>query len=141
MIYLTIGLVVCLFLLVLFILMHSESKNEVFRLTKTNNLLTEEITYYKAGNAQLSFKINELSTLSQDQKTEIDSLIAHKEIFNFSVDSKVKWLDSNGETEYGIVCDDFFSDNKHFVVVRGINKKGKVTGRYFTVSAHKISID
>ncbi len=101
--------------------MHSESKNEVFRLTKTNNLLTEEITYYKAGNAQLSFKI--------------------KEIFNFSVDSKVKWLDSSGETEYGIVCDDFFSDNKHFVVVRGINKKGKVTGRYFTVSAHKISID
>ena len=77
MIYLTIGLVVCLFLLVLFILMHSESKNEVFRLTKTNNLLTEEITYYKAGNAQLSYKINEFTNF-ENIKTKFNKTFYEK---------------------------------------------------------------
>jgi len=141
MIYLIIGLVICAFLLILLVLLYGEAKNENFRLEKTNNSLIEEVTSYKARNSQLSFKINELSTITEEQKAELDTLLADKEIFKFKVESKVKWLDSHGETEYGIVCDDFFSEGKHFVVVRGINKKGKVTGRYFTVSAQKISID
>ena len=47
-----------------------------------------------------------------------------------------KWSEF-AEEEFGIVCDDFFSDNKYFVVVRGV-KNGKVSGRYFTISAEKI---
>jgi len=141
MIYLIISLVICVFLLILFILLYGEAKNENFRLEKTNNSLNEDVVSYKARNSQLSYMINELSSLTQEQKTELDILLADKEVFKFKVESKVKWLDSHGETEYGIVCDDFFSEGKHFVVVRGINKKGKVTGRYFTISAQKISTD
>lgn len=141
MIYLTIFCVILLFLLFWFIFLYGEFKADNFRLNKTNNKLIEEITSYKATNAKLSYKINELTNLTDEQRKELDELLSQKEIFNFTVDSKVKWFDSNGETEYGIVCDDFFSDNKHFVVVRGINKKGKVTGRYFTISAHKITAE
>ena len=50
-----------------------------------------------------------------------------------------KWFDKLGNEEFGVVYDDFKTPEKHLVVVRGMNK-GKLTGRYFTVSLERISI-
>jgi hypothetical protein len=106
-------------------------------LMRLNNSLDDEITGYKSAQSNLLAKISELTSLSEDNKEEILRLLSEVEVHKFVVDSKVKWLDKSGEEEFGIVCDDFFSDNKHFVVVRGV-KNGKVSGRYFTISAEKI---
>ena len=106
-------------------------------LMRLNNSLDDEITGYKSVQSNMLAKISELTSLSEDNKEEIKKLLSEVEVHKFVVDSKVKWLDKSGEEEFGIVCDDFFSDNKHFVVVRGV-KNGKVSGRYFTISAEKI---
>jgi hypothetical protein len=106
-------------------------------LMRLNNSLDDEITGYKSAQSNMLAKISELTSLSEDNKEEIMRLLSEVEVHKFVVDSKVKWLDRSGEEEFGIVCDDFFSDNKHFVVVRGV-KNGKVSGRYFTISAEKI---
>lgn len=106
-------------------------------LMRLNKSLDEEITGYKSVQSNMLAKISELTSLSEDHKEEILRLLSEVEVHKFEVDSKVKWLDRTGEEEFGIVCDDFFSDNKHFVVVRGV-KNGKVSGRYFTISAEKI---
>ncbi len=106
-------------------------------LMRLNNSLDDEITGYKSAQSSLLAKISELTNLSEENKEEILRLLSEVEVNKFEVDSKVKWLDRSGEEEFGIVCDDFFSDNKHFVVVRGV-KNGKVSGRYFTISAEKI---
>ena len=57
----------------------------------------------------------------------------------FLVGAKIKWIDGKGEEEFGIVCDDFDSDNKKFVVVRAM-KNGKLMGRYFTIKAERLSL-
>jgi hypothetical protein len=106
-------------------------------LMRLNKSLDDEITGYKSAQSNMLAKISELTSLSEDNKEEILRLLSEVEVHKFEVDSKVKWLDRSGEEEFGIVCDDFFSDNKHFVVVRGV-KNGKVSGRYFTISAEKI---
>jgi hypothetical protein len=106
-------------------------------LMRLNNSLDDEITGYKSAQSSLLAKVSELTSLSEENKEEILRLLSEVEVHKFEVDSKVKWLDRSGEEEFGIVCDDFFSDNKHFVVVRGV-KNGKVSGRYFTISAEKI---
>ena len=106
-------------------------------LMRLNNSLDNEITGYKSAQSNMLAKISELTSLSEDNKEEILRLLSEVEVHKCDVDSKVKWLDRSGEEEFGIVCDDFFSDNKHFVVVRGV-KNGKVSGRYFTISAEKI---
>ena len=106
-------------------------------LMRLNKSLDDDITGYKSAQSNMLAKISELTSLSEDNKEEIKRLLSEVEIHSFEVDSKVKWLDRSGEEEFGIVCDDFFSDNKHFVVVRGV-KNGKVSGRYFTISAEKI---
>jgi len=106
-------------------------------LMRLNNSLDDEITGYKSAQSNMLAKISELTNLSEDNKEEILRLLSEVEVHKFEVDSKVKWLDRSGEEEFGVVCDDFFSDNKHFVVVRGV-KNGKVSGRYFTISAEKI---
>jgi hypothetical protein len=106
-------------------------------LMRLNNSIDDEITGYKSAQSSLLAKISELTSLSEENKEEILRLLSEVEVNKFEVDSKVKWLDRSGEEEFGIVCDDFFSDNKHFVVVRGV-KNGKVSGRYFTISAEKI---
>lgn len=108
-----------------------------FSLMRLNKTVDDELTGYKSVQSNMLAKISELTSLSEDQKSEITRLLSEVEVHKFEVDSKVKWLDRSGEEEFGIVCDDFFSDNKHFVVVRGV-KNGKVSGRYFTISAEKI---
>jgi len=112
-------------------------RNNNISLMRLNKSLNDELSGYKSAQSNMLAKISELTSLSKDNKVEILRLLSEVEVHKFEVDSKVKWLDRSGEEEFGIVCDDFFSENKHFVVVRGV-KNGKVSGRYFTISAEKI---
>jgi hypothetical protein len=129
------GVVVVVAMVFVWLYMSAMENNQ--SLMRLNNSLDDEITGYKSAQSNLLAKISELTSLSEDNKEEIMRLLSEVEVHKFEVDSKVKWLDRSGEEEFGIVCDDFFSDNKHFVVVRGV-KNGKVSGRYFTISAEKI---
>jgi hypothetical protein len=129
------GIAVVIAMIFVWLYMSSVENNK--SLMRLNKSLDEEITGYKAVQSNLLAKVSELTSLSEDHKEEILRLLSEVEVHKFEVDSKVKWLDRSGEEEFGIVCDDFFSSNKHFVVVRGV-KNGKVSGRYFTISAEKI---
>jgi hypothetical protein len=129
------GVAVILTMVFVWLYMSAIDNNKT--LMRLNKSLDEEITGYKSAQSNMLAKISELTSLSEDNKEEILRLLSEVEVHKFKVDSKVKWLDRSGEEEFGIVCDDFFSDNKHFVVVRGV-KNGKVSGRYFTISAEKI---
>jgi len=122
---------------IVFVWLNMSAMDNNKSLMRLNNSLDDEITGYKSAQSNMLAKISELTNLSEDNKEEILRLLSEVEVHKFEVDSKVKWLDRSGEEEFGVVCDDFFSDNKHFVVVRGV-KNGKVSGRYFTISAEKI---
>ncbi len=124
-------------LAMVFVWLYMSAIDDNKTLMRLNNSLDDEITGYKSAQSNMLAKISELTSLSEENKEEILRLLSEVEVHKFEVDSKVKWLDRSGEEEFGIVCDDFFSDNKHFVVVRGV-KNGKVSGRYFTISAEKI---
>ena len=129
---------VCLLAVVFYLLIvNKDLKDSNFTLMKLNNVLNDEINGYKSSQSNLYFKLKELESLSEESKKQIEELMNQKEIHYFPVDSKVKWLDKTGEEELGMVCDDFFSDGKHFVVVRAI-KKDKVTNRYHSIAAEKI---
>lgn len=130
-------LVVPVVISMVFIWLYMSSLDNNKSLMRLNKSLDDEITSYKSAQSNMLVKISKLTSVSEDNKEEIKRLLSEIEVHNFKVGSKVKWLDKSGEEEFGIVCDDFFSDNKHFVVVRGV-KNGKVSGRYFTISAEKI---
>jgi hypothetical protein len=130
-------LVVPVVISMVFIWLYMSSLDNNKSLMRLNKSLDDEITSYKSAQSNMLVKISKLTSVSEDNKEEIKRLLSEIEVHNFKVGSKVKWLDRSGEEEFGIVCDDFFSDKKHFVVVRGV-KNGKVSGRYFTISAEKI---
>ena len=130
-------LVVPVVISMVFIWLYMSAMDNNKSLMRLNKSLDDEITSYKSAQSNMLVKISKLTSVSEDNKEEIKRLLSEIEVHNFKVGSKVKWLDRSGEEEFGIVCDDFFSDNKHFVVVRGV-KNGKVSGRYFTISAEKI---
>ena len=129
---------VCLLLLVFYLLtINRDLKDSNFTLMKLNNVLNDDLNGYKSSQSNLFYKIKELESLSVESKKQIEDLMSQKEVHYFPVDSKVKWLDKTGQEEFGMVCDDFFSDGKHFVVIRAI-KKDKVTNRYHSIAAERI---
>ena len=114
-------------------------KDDNFVLMKLNNVLNDDLNGYKSKQSIMFSKIKELESLSEESKAQIEELMSQKEIFKFVVENKVKWLDKTGQEEFGIVCDDFFSDGKHFVVIRAI-KKDKITNRYHTIAAERVVV-
>jgi hypothetical protein len=108
-------------------------------LMKLNDSLDEQLTSYKVNQSSLIEKMREMEILSQEQVEELSRISILVEERKFTVGAKVKWIDGKGEEEFGLVCDDFVSDNKDFVVVRGM-KNGKLMGRYFTIKAEKLSL-
>jgi hypothetical protein len=108
-------------------------------LIKLNNSLDDQLTSYKVSQSLLIEKMCEMELLSQEQVEELSRVSLLLEERKFIVGAKVKWIDGKGEDEFGLVCDDFVSDNKDFVVVRGI-KNDKLMGRYFTIKAERLSL-
>ena len=108
-------------------------------LIKLNNSLDDKLTSYKVSQSSLIEKMREMELLSQEQVEELSRVSLLLEERKFIVGAKVKWIDGKGEEEFGLVCDDFVSDNKDFVVVRGI-KNDKLMGRYFTIKSERLSL-
>ena len=106
-------------------------------LIKLNDSLDTQITNYKVSQSNLLDKLNELRLLTDEQVEELSKAWSLVEEKKFTVGAKVKWIDGKGEEEFGVVCDDFVSDGKDFVVVRSI-KNGKLLSRYFTIKAEKL---
>ncbi len=112
-------------------------KNKNIALTNEN--LSEELISYKTKHSALWSKVKELSSISEDQKNQLESLLAKQETFEFLVGSKVMWVDKTGDEEYGIVYDDFTSNDKRYVVVRRI-KNDKLTGGPISINAEKVKV-
>jgi len=108
-------------------------------LIKLNDSLDDQLTSYKVSQSLLIEKMSEMELLSQEQVEELSRVSLLVEERKFIVGAKVKWIDGKGEEEFGLVCDDFVSDNKNFVVVRGM-KNDKLMGRYFTIKAERLSL-
>ena len=108
-------------------------------LVKLNNSLDDQLTSYKVSQSLLIEKMREMELLSQEQVEELSRVSLLVEDRKFIVGSKVKWIDGKGEEEFGLVCDDFVSEDKNFVVVRGM-KNDKLMGRYFTIKAERLSL-
>lgn len=134
MIYLLVFLVLINF--VLFYLVLKQAKDSRI-LMKLNDSLDSQITSYKVSQSSLIEKMREMEILSEEQVQELSRVSSLVEDRKFSVGAKVKWIDGKGEEEFGVVCDDFISDGKDFVVVRSI-KNGKLLSRYFTIKAEKL---
>ena len=107
-------------------------------LIKLNNSLDDQLTSYKVSQSLLIEKMREMELLSQEQVEELSRVSLLVEDRKFIVGAKVKWIDSKGEEEFGLVCDDFVSEDKNFVVVRGM-KNDKLM-RYFTIKAERLSL-
>ena len=108
-------------------------------LVKLNNSLDDQLTSYKVSQSLLIEKMREMELLSQEQVEELSRVSLLVEERKFIVGAKVKWIDGKGEEEFGLVCDDFVSEDKNFVVVRGM-KNDKLMGRYFTIKAERLSL-
>ena len=108
-------------------------------LIKLNNSLDDQLTSYKVSQSLLIEKMREMELLSQEQVEELSRVSLLVEDRKFIVGTKVKWIDGKGEEEFGLVCDDFVSEDKNFVVVRGM-KNDKLMGRYFTIKAERLSL-
>jgi len=122
--------------LVLFFIIWKQN-NDRKMLIKLNDNLDTQITNYKVSQSNLLDKLNELRLLTDEQVEELSKVWSLVEEKKFTVGTKVKWIDGKGEEEFGVVCDDFVSDEKDFVVVRSI-KNGKLLSRYFTIRAEKL---
>jgi len=124
--------------LVLLYVLFKQNKDSKM-LIKLNDSLDEQITSYKVSQSSLIDKMREMEILSEEQVEELSRVSLLVEDRKFLVGAKVKWIDGKGEQEFGLVCDDFVSDSKNFVVIRAI-KNGKLMGRYFTIRAEKLSL-
>lgn len=108
-------------------------------LIKLNDSLDDQLTSYKVSQSLLIEKMREMELLSQEQVEELSRVSLLVEDRKFIVGTKVKWIDGKGEEEFGLVCDDFVSEDKNFVVVRSM-KNDKLMGRYFTIKAERLSL-
>ena len=108
-------------------------------LIKLNESLDEQITSYKVSQSCLIERLRDMELLSQEQAEELSRVSLLVEDRTFAVGARVKWIDGKGEEEFGLVCDDFVSDDKNFVVIRAL-KNGKLMGRYFTIKAERLSL-
>jgi hypothetical protein len=124
--------------LVLFYILSKQVRDSRM-LIKLNDSLDAQLTSYKVSQSSLIEKMREMELLSEEQVEELSRVSLLVEERKFLVGAKIKWIDGKGEEELGIVCDDFVSDNKNFVVVRAM-KNGKLMGRYFTIKAERLSL-
>jgi hypothetical protein len=139
MVYFGVLLTISLFSLFIIWEVNKSLKEQNDTLIFLNKKLNDDLNSALSKNAALWTEINSISSISEVTKNQLEELLAKQETFEIPIGSKVKWFDKVGNEEFGVVYDDFKTPEKHLVVVRGINK-GKLTGRYFTVSLERISI-
>jgi len=116
-------------------------KKDYFELEKLNYALLDNNKELSEKNKNLWFEINNLTTITADQKRYIQEILEKVEIYEFPVGSKVSWIDRKGDIETGVVIDDSKLDGVTFVHLRRVNQKGKVLGGIITVPANKLKLE
>lgn len=116
-------------------------KNDYFELEKLNYALLDNNKELSEKNKSLWFEVNNLTTLTTEQKRHIQEIMEKVETYEFPVGSKVSWIDKKGGIETGIVVDDSKLDGVTFVHLRRINQKGRVLGGIITVPANKLKFE
>jgi hypothetical protein len=108
-------------------------------LLNLNQKMNEELDSIKSKHSSLWHQLQQLSSISDEQKRQLEEFISKQETFEFLVGSKISWLDKSNEVEYGIVYDDFIAQDNHYVVVRRI-KNQKLTGGPISINAKKVNV-
>ena len=96
------------------------SKAQLSLLRKLNNELKENVDEYKAKNSQLWIELNK-------EKDLIDA------------GTKVAWKDKQGDTNLGVVLDDYLLKDKPYVVVIRM-KDNKTQGAPISIPFEKLTI-
>jgi hypothetical protein len=96
------------------------SKSQLSLLRKLNTDLNHEVTEYKAKNSQLWVKLNKEKDLIEPG-------------------AKISWQDKQGDTNLGVVLDDYLLKDKPYVVVIRM-KDNKTQGAPISIPFEKITI-
>lgn len=118
-----------------------QSKQDYAMLKKVNDNLLRDNGFLSNKNFELWKEVENLTRLSIDEKIKLQEIINKADIREYPVDAKVSWIDSNGDTEYGIIVDDSKIDGKTFVHIRRLNKRGRFVGGVITISANRIKLE
>ena len=96
------------------------SKSQLSLLRKLNTDLNHEVTEYKAKNSQLWVELNKEKDLIEPG-------------------AKISWQDKQGDTNLGVVLDDYLLKDKPYVVVIRM-KDNKTQGAPISIPFEKLSI-
>jgi hypothetical protein len=96
------------------------SKSQLSLLRKLNTDLNHEVTEYKAKNSQLWVELNKEKDLIEPG-------------------AKISWQDKQGDTNLGVVLDDYLLKDKPYVVVIRM-KDNKTQGAPISIPFEKITI-
>jgi hypothetical protein len=96
------------------------SKSQLSLLRKLNTDLNQEVTEYKAKNSQLWVELNKEKDLIEPG-------------------TKISWQDKQGDTNLGVVLDDYLLNDKPYVVVIRM-KDDKTQGAPISIPFEKITI-
>jgi len=129
----------CLIIMVALYFRIEYYKTKHEHLLKLNQKIDEELNSFKSKHSSLWHQLQQLSSISDEQRKQLEELISKQETFEFLVGSKISWVDKTGEMEYGIVYDDFMAQDNHYVVVRRI-KNQKLTGGPISINARKVNV-
>jgi TFIIF-interacting CTD phosphatase-like protein len=118
-------LTVMLFGVVFLYILYRETKGQAVALKITNKFLNSELTEYKAKSASLY--------------ADYQDVIKKLETRLLEPGTTVSWIDRHGETETGVVLDDYSLNNKNYVVVIRM-KNNKNQGAPISVAFEKLNV-
>ena len=122
-------------------LMYDGAKKDYAFLQRVNGSLADDNCRLIEKNKFLIEKIESLSSINEQQKIEIHEMLEKMDVHEFPVGAKISWLDRNGDLEIGEIVDDSKVDDKTFVHVRRINKRGKYVGGIISLPSNKIKLE
>lgn len=104
-------------------LIQESNKQQLETLKNLNSKISEELTEFKAKNASLWSDYNEAIQKLEKRLIEPETVVC--------------WIDKHGETETGVVLDDYQLKNKNYVVVIRM-KDNKTQGAPISIAYEKL---
>lgn len=102
-----------------------ETKGQSGALKITNKFLNDELTEYKSKSANLY--------------ADYQNVVKELETQLIEPGTKVSWFDKHGETENGVVLDDYSLNDKNYVVVIRM-KNNKKQGAPISIAFEKLNV-
>ena len=104
---------------------YKETKGQSVALKITNKFLNDELTEYKSKSANLY--------------ADYQNVVKELETRLIEPGTKVSWFDKHGETENGVVLDDYSLNDKNYVVVIRM-KNNKKQGAPISIAFEKLNV-